>query len=157
MTHKIKTNTKERAWSFSPNQQLFFGSTGWLKQVKSAVLNTLKCWPLTTCMLSIFHVVISVLVDVSLVSTSVATDHIFLLQVRLRTEVPRTPSSTRLGFELMTSRSWQYSSCHWDACSNHSGMRGCHVNDYLLYWTPFEDIVIIKSKWQEITRLTGRR
>ena len=27
---------------------------------------------------------------------------IFLVQVRLRTEVPRTPSSTRPGFELMT-------------------------------------------------------
>ena len=23
------------------------------------------------------------------------------------------------GFELMTSRSWQFISCHWDACSNH--------------------------------------
>ena len=32
---------------------------------------------------------------------------------------PCTPSSTRPGFELMTSRSWQYSSCHWDAYSNH--------------------------------------
>ena len=30
---------------------------------------------------------------------------ICLVQVRLRTEVPRTPSSTRPGFELMTSRS----------------------------------------------------
>ena len=32
----------------------------------------------------------------------------FLIQVRLRTEVPCTPSTTRLGFELMTSRSWQH-------------------------------------------------
>ena len=39
-----------------------------------------------------------------------------LVQVRLRTEVLRTPSSTRAGFELMISRSWQYISCHWDAC-----------------------------------------
>ena len=31
---------------------------------------------------------------------------IFLDQVRLRTEVLRTPGSTRLGFELMTSRSF---------------------------------------------------
>ena len=31
---------------------------------------------------------------------------IFLVQVRLRTEVLRTPSSTWPGFELMTSRSW---------------------------------------------------
>ena len=25
----------------------------------------------------------------------------------------------RLGFKLMTSRSWQYISCYWDTCSNH--------------------------------------
>ena len=42
-----------------------------------------------------------------------------LVQVRLRTEVLRTPRSTRPGFKLMTSRSWQYISCHWDSCSNH--------------------------------------
>ena len=34
----------------------------------------------------------------------------FFVQVGLRTEVPCTPSSTRPGFELMTSRWWQYSS-----------------------------------------------
>ena len=34
-----------------------------------------------------------------------ALGQIFLDQARLRTEVPRTPSSTRLGFERMTSRS----------------------------------------------------
>ena len=33
-----------------------------------------------------------------------------------------TPDSTRLGFELMTSRSWQHIPCHWDACSNHSAI-----------------------------------
>ena len=38
------------------------------------------------------------------------------VQVRLRTEVLRTPSSTWAGFELMTSRSWQFISCHWGAC-----------------------------------------
>ena len=27
-----------------------------------------------------------------------------------------------LEFELMTSRSWQYISCHWDACSNHTAI-----------------------------------
>ena len=37
---------------------------------------------------------------------------IFLVQVQLRTEVPRTPSSTRRRFKLMTSRSWQYILCH---------------------------------------------
>ena len=47
--------------------------------------------------------------------------HIFLVQVQHRTEVLCTPSSTQLGCELMTSRSWQYNDCsHWDACSNHS-------------------------------------
>ena len=39
-----------------------------------------------------------------------------LVQVQLRTEVLRTPSSNRAGFELMISRSWKYISCHWDAC-----------------------------------------
>ena len=42
-----------------------------------------------------------------------------MIQVRLRIEVPRTLSSTQSGLELMTSRSWQYISCHWDACSKH--------------------------------------
>ena len=42
-----------------------------------------------------------------------------LVQVWLRTEVLRTPSSTRAGFKLMTSRSWQYISCHWNVCPNH--------------------------------------
>ena len=42
-----------------------------------------------------------------------------LIHVRLRTEVPSTLSSTRPGLTLMTPRSWQYISCHWDACSSH--------------------------------------
>ena len=29
------------------------------------------------------------------------------------------PRSIRPRFELMTSRSWQYIACHWDACFNH--------------------------------------
>ena len=57
---------------------------------------------------------------------------IFLVQVRLRTEVPCTPSSTRPGLELMTSRSWQYISCHWDACSNQSA-----ISDSGLCWYSF--------------------
>ena len=44
---------------------------------------------------------------------------IFCLQVRLKAEVLCTPSSTRPRFKLVTSRSWQHTSCHWDACSNH--------------------------------------
>ena len=43
-------------------------------------------------------------------------------QVRLRTEVLRTPSVTPPGFELMTSRLWQYISCHWDTSSDHSAI-----------------------------------
>ena len=39
---------------------------------------------------------------------------ICLVQVWLRTEVPCSPSLARSGLELMTSRSWQYISCHWD-------------------------------------------
>ena len=45
-------------------------------------------------------------------------DKVCLVQVRLGTEL-RTPSSTRVGIELMTSRSWQYISCHCDPYSNH--------------------------------------
>ena len=33
-----------------------------------------------------------------------------------QTKILCTPSLTQLGFELMTSRSWQYFSCHWDTC-----------------------------------------
>ena len=44
---------------------------------------------------------------------------LFFVTVRLRIEVLSTPSLTRPGFELMTSRSWQHTSCHWDTCSNH--------------------------------------
>ena len=51
----------------------------------------------------------------------------FFAQVRLRTEVPSTPSSTRPGLELMTARSWQYISCHWDACSNHSAISASYL------------------------------
>ena len=39
--------------------------------------------------------------------------YIFLVQEWFRTEVPCTPSSTWPEFELMTSRSLQYSSWHW--------------------------------------------
>ena len=44
---------------------------------------------------------------------------VWLVQVWLRTEVLHTSSSTQPRFKRMTSRSWQYISCHWDACSNH--------------------------------------
>ena len=47
---------------------------------------------------------------------------IFLVQVHFRAEVLSTPSSTQPGFELMTCRSWQHTSCHRDACSNHSAI-----------------------------------
>ena len=43
--------------------------------------------------------------------------YISFVQVQLKTEILRTPSSTRPGLKLMTSRSWHYISCHWDACS----------------------------------------
>ena len=49
---------------------------------------------------------------------------IFLVQVRLRTEMLWTPNLTWPRFELMTSRSWLtitmiMISCHWDDWSNH--------------------------------------
>ena len=43
---------------------------------------------------------------------------IFLVQVRLRTEVLCIPSLPWFEFELMTSRSWQHISFHWDDWSN---------------------------------------
>ena len=49
----------------------------------------------------------------------------FWVKVQLKTEVLHTLSSTRPGFELMISRSWQYISCLWDACCNHSS-----INDF---------------------------
>ena len=45
-----------------------------------------------------------------------------LFKYDFRTEVLYTPSSTRLGFKLMTSRSLQYISCHIEDCSNHSAI-----------------------------------
>ena len=54
----------------------------------------------------------------------------FFVQVRLdRIEVLRTSSATWLGFKLMTSLSWQYISCHWDACSNHSAINEFTLNE----------------------------
>ena len=37
-------------------------------------------------------------------------------------------SSTRLAFELMTSRSWEYISCNWSTCSNHSAISDLHTD-----------------------------
>ena len=64
---------------------------------------------------------------------------ISLVQVQLRTEVLCAPSMTQPWFELMTSRSWQYTSCHWDTCFNHSAINDSHfthnyhVNTYVWY------------------------
>ena len=70
---------------------------------------------------------------------------LFLVQVRLRTEVPSTQSSTIPGLNswppdhdstvhvaempALTTRPWvtSYSSCHWDACSNHQA-----ISDFFL-------------------------
>ena len=52
----------------------------------------------------------------------------FGLSTTYRRETPITPSSTWLGLDLMISRSWQYISCHWDACSNHL------ASSTLVYW-----------------------
>ena len=61
-----------------------------------------------------------------------------LVQVQLRTEVLRTPSLTRLGFNLTTtSRSWQYISCHWDACSNHLA-----ISDFLILGDHFSILLL---------------
>ena len=56
----------------------------------------------------------------------------FLVQVWFRTEVLRTPSSTRPWFENMTSRSWQYTSCHWEPVTTftmcNSGLTFIYLN-----------------------------
>ena len=78
--------------------------------------------------------------------------NIFLVQVRLRTEVLRTLSLTRLGFKLMTSRSWQYIPCHWDACSNHLAISDLiyrHIVEImtLSYANVYRLAEIISSYW----------
>ena len=60
----------------------------------------------------------------------------FLVQVRVRTEVLSTISSTQQEFKLMTSRSWQHIWCHWDACSNHSAF-----SDFRLFHKNFSPII----------------
>ena len=64
--------------------------------------------------------------------------NLFLFQVRLRTEVLCTPSSTQMDFEFMISRSWQYMSCHWDACSNHSA-----ISDFNLLFLSYASYRVI--------------
>ena len=71
-----------------------------------------------------------------------------LVQVQLRTEGLCTPSSTQLGFELMTSRPWQYILCHWDACSNHLAISDCT----LLWLFMFQSPVLSFSLWVVILR-----
>ena len=66
---------------------------------------------------------------------------LFLVLVQLRTQVLCTRSSTRLEFKLMTSISWQYISCHWDACSNNRAISDlkeiyCHI--ILNVWGDFK-------------------
>ena len=60
---------------------------------------------------------------------------VFFDQLRLRTEVLRTSSSTRPGFKLMTSRSWQHITYHWDACSNHLVISDLQQRCFLKYVT----------------------
>ena len=44
----------------------------------------------------------------------------------------------------MTSRSWQYISCHWDSCSNHLAM-----SDFPAYWTLPTEILILRYNLHE--------
>ena len=73
---------------------------------------------------------------------------LFLVQVWLRAEKYYTPCSTWQGFELMTSRSWQCISCHYNACSNQRTisdflcrcenvvlMRYCSIDRDTFYWS----------------------
>ena len=66
------------------------------------------------------------------------------VQVLLRTEV-HTLSATWAGFKLMTYRSWQYSSCHWDAWSNYLAIGdSSQLGFFTLYFTqePHERLII---------------
>ena len=80
-----------------------------------------------------------------------------LIQVWLRTEVPSTPSLTRPGFELMTSRSWLYISCHWGVCSNHLATSDfktemyCHILSFSgLGWFQMHGLSDRLMHWQLI-------
>ena len=59
---------------------------------------------------------------------------IFLVLVPLRTEVLHTPSSTWLGFKLMTSKSLPCISCHWKGCYNHSTVSDYWKKNVLPYY-----------------------
>ena len=48
--------------------------------------------------------------------------------------VPQVRSLTEPGFELMTSRSWQYCLYHWDTCSNHLAISDLNV----YFWFNYE-------------------
>ena len=87
--------------------------TSWVAVCKGTTLmalSTAVCYKVLTVLSSNIKALLC-----SLVLRMHCKQRIFLVQVRLRTEVLRTPSSIRPGFELMTSRLWQYISCHWDA------------------------------------------
>ena len=88
---------------------------------------------------------------------------LFLVQVRLKIEVLSTLSSTRQGFELMTCRSWQHTSCHWDACSNHSAIGHtlkpvmCLDSITLNWWAEQEFLsfsFLLFNSWQLVSERT---
>ena len=81
----------------------------------------------------------------------------YLVQVKLSTEILFTQCLTRQGFQLITSRSWHYISCHWDTCTNHSAISNFKRNvlpHYLwgLRWFQMHRLSDKKTdaKWQLI-------
>ena len=100
-------------------------SKGWMAIYLSCLLLCNRMIKIYTCIFLFF-------------SSCYCTSHYFsiilFVQVRLRTAVLRTLSLTRLGFELMTSRSWQHISCHWDACSNNSPISDYCVRTICTCW-----------------------
>ena len=75
-----------------------------------------------------------------LIKSCLQFSKVYLVQVRLKAEVLCTPSSARLGFELMTSRSCLHTSCHWDACSNHLA-----ISDFVPNWCWFMYLISVDN------------
>ena len=66
------------------------------------------------------------------------------VQLRQKYYTPQVQPDS-LGFRLMTSRSWQYISCHWDACSNHLAISDCCNTKIYIFILSFVKVNISKN------------
>ena len=102
---------------------------------------SLKCFPdCPSCLAHLNNFGLTTFAILELIYLLINTTFgIYMVKVRLRTEVLRTSSSTQPGFELMTSRSWYHISCHWDSCSNHSAISDlatfCSIQRYIYFFS----------------------